>query len=56
MKISNIILIVAGLIIILFCVFCPQIIAIHGIVWRIIIGLLGCFSLVSGVYKEIRKN
>lgn|GEM_PF-6708041 len=51
---SNIILVIIGLIIILFAVFSPSIIAsVHSMTWRIIIGLLGCFSLVSGIYKIV---
>lgn len=57
MKKSNIILIILGLIILLFAVFCPSIIGeIHSMAWRIVIGLLGCFSLVSGFYKIARKK
>lgn len=55
MKKSNIILIILGLIIFLFAVFSP-IAEIHSIAWRIVIGLLGCFSLVSGFYKIARKK
>lgn len=45
-------LIVVGVIIVLFAVFCPLIIAeMHAMMWRIIIGLLGCFSFVTGIYK-----
>lgn len=50
MKKVNFTLVIAGLIIILFAVFCPPIIAeVHGAAWRLVIGLLGCFSLVSGI-------
>lgn len=50
MKIANIALVIVGLIIILFAVFCPSIIAeVHSVTWRIVVGLLGCFSLVSGM-------
>ena len=53
----NIILVILGLIIILFAVFSPSIIAsVHGVTWRIIIGLLGCFSFVSGIYKVVVKK
>ena len=49
---TGIILIVAGFIVISFAIVCPLIIAeVHGIMWRIVIGLLGCFSLVSGICK-----
>lgn len=57
MKKVNIALIVVGLIVILFSVFCPPMIAeVHSIVWRIVIGLLGCFSFVSGIYKTACKK
>ncbi len=50
MKKADFTLMIAGLIIILFAVFCPSIIAeLHGAAWRLVIGLLGCFSLVSGI-------
>lgn len=50
MKIANFTLVIVGLIIILFAVFCPSIIAeAHSVTWRLVIGLLGCFSLVSGI-------
>ena len=52
MKKVNIALVMLGLIIILFAVFCPAIIVkIHSIAWRIVIGLLGCFSLLAGIYR-----
>lgn len=51
------ILIIVGLIVILFVAFCPSTIAeVHSITWRIVIGLLGCFSFVSGMYKIVCKN
>lgn len=55
MKKKNIVLIIIGLIIILLVMFCP-LLKIHSIAWRIIIGLLGCFSFVSGIYKAAQKN
>ena len=57
MKKVNIALVMLGLIIILFAVFCPAIIVkIHSIAWRIVIGLLGCFSLLAGIYKIDHKK
>ena len=58
MKIANIALIVIGVIILLFVAITPlpTIFEIHGVAWRIIIGLLGCFALVLGVYKSVRKK
>ncbi len=54
---SNIILVIIGLIIILFAIFSPYIItSVHSVTWRIIIGLLGCFSLISGIYKMVVKR
>lgn len=54
---ANIALISVGLIVILFAVFCSPIIAeVHSVIWRIIIGLLGCFSLVSGICKIACKK
>lgn len=52
MKKSNIVLILLGLIIVLFAVVSPSIVVeIHSMEWRIVIGLLGCSSLISGFYK-----
>ncbi len=57
MKTVDIALIILGLIIILFAAFCPSIIVeIHSTAWRIVIGLLGCFSLISGFYKIACKK
>lgn len=57
MKKVNIALVILGLIIILFAAFCPSTrVEIHSMAWRIVIGLLGCFSLVSGFYKIARKK
>ena len=57
MKIANFTLVIVGLIIILLAVFCPSIIVeVHSVTWRLVIGLLGCFSLVSGMYKMTRNN
>lgn len=55
MKRANIIMISVGLVIILFVVFCP-LAEEKTMAWRISIGLTGCFSFVSGVYKIVRKN
>lgn len=53
-QLQGITLIAVGLIVVLFAIFCPLIIAeVHAIMWRIIIGLLGCFSFVSGIYKTV---
>lgn len=57
MKKINIVLIIVGVVIILFAVFCPLMIAeIHSLAWRIIIGLLGGFAFISGIYKIAHKN
>ncbi|MCM1136298.1 MAG: hypothetical protein NC400_12080 [Clostridium sp.] len=58
MKKVNIVLAAVGLIVVLFAIFCPSIIAeIHNAAWRIAIGLLGCFSFVSGICKiALRQN
>ena len=55
---KNLALIIMGLLILLFAVIypLPTMLAIHGVAWRIAIGLLGCFSLVSGVYQMVRKR
>lgn len=58
MKKVNIAMVIIGLIIILFVAFCPLAES-KSIAWRISIGLVGCFSLVSGVsgvYKIVCKN
>ena len=57
MKKSNVILIILGLIVILFAIFSPSIIAeMQGMAWRIVIGLLGIFSLGAGIYKIVLKK
>ncbi len=57
MKKINIVLVIVGLIVILFSAFCPSTIAeVHSVTWRTLIGLLGCFSFVSGMYKTVCKN
>lgn len=56
--IRNIILIVVGLIVLMVTVICPfpMMLGISGIVWRVIIGLLGCFSLILGIYRISSKK
>ena len=57
MKRSNVSLIILGLIVILFAIFSPSIIAeMQGMAWRIVIGLLGIFSLGAGIYKIVLKK
>ena len=57
MKKSNVSLIILGLIVILFAIFSPSIIAeMQGMAWRIVIGLLGIFSLGAGIYKIVLKK
>ncbi len=54
MKITNITLILVGLVILVFAVIAP---VPHSITWRTVIGLLGCFSIVAGICKLfIKKN
>lgn len=54
---SNIILLIIGLIIVLFAVFPASIIvSMHSMTRRNIIGSLGCFSLVFGIYKMVVKK
>lgn len=57
MKKTNFVLMIIGLIIVSFAIFPPLIIAeVHGVAWRIIIALLGCFSFTSGIYKTVHKS
>ena len=55
---KEIALIIVGALLLLFAAVypLPTLLAIHGTAWRVIIGLLGCFSLASGIYKTIRKR
>ena len=55
---KEIALIIVGTLLLLFAAAytLPTLLAIHGTAWRVIIGLLGCFSLASGIYKTIRKR
>ncbi len=55
MKKANIAMVIIGLIVILFVAFCPLAES-KNMAWRISIGLVGCFSLVSGVYKTVCKD
>ncbi len=46
-----------GALMILFAVFCPAVIAqVQPLSWRIVIALLGCFLLISGVYRMAHKR
>lgn len=57
MKKVNVTLIILGLIVILFAIFSPSIIAeMQGLAWRIVIGLLGIFSFGAGIYKIVLKK
>ena len=57
MKKVNVVLIILGVIVSLFAIFSQSIIAeMHGLAWRIVIGLLGIFSLGAGIYKIIFKK
>ncbi len=55
---KNISLMIVGLILLIFVAICPlpMMFSISGIAWRIIIGLLSCFSLAFGIYKTARKR
>jgi hypothetical protein len=55
---KNIVIIVIGFIVLIIAAICPlpMILGISGIAWRLIIGLLGCFSLVLGIYKISRNK
>lgn len=57
MKKTGIALMITGALIVSFAVFCPWVIAdIHDLAWRIAIGVLGCFAVVTGVYKAVCRN
>ncbi len=51
------VLIVIGVILLIFAVIYPfpPIFAIPGIIWRIVIGLLGLFLIIMGI-KSVRKR
>ncbi len=55
MKKANIAMVIIGLIVILFVAFCPLAES-KNMAWRISMGLVGCFSLVSGVHKTVCKD
>jgi len=50
---KNIILLIIGVLLLVFVMISPlpAIFAIPGVAWRIMIGLLGCFLTVLGIYK-----
>lgn len=47
-----------GLIFLIVAIVCPlpMMLAISGIIWRIIIALIGCLSLALGIHKIVRKK
>ena len=51
-------LIIAGLILLLFTAICPlpTMLAVPGLVWRIMIGLLGCFMISAGIRSSKVKS
>lgn len=55
---KNIVFIITGLILLIFVIICPfpAILAVPGVAWRLIIGLLGCFLLALGIYKASHKK
>lgn len=55
---KNIMLTAAGLVVLMAAAICPfpMILAIPGTVWRMIIGLLGCFSFALGIYRISGKK
>lgn len=50
--------VIVGLILLILAAICPFpiMLAIPGVVWRIIIGILGCFLFISGIYKKVHKR
>ena len=54
---NSIVLIVIGVILLILATICPfpQIFTIPGIIWRIVIGLLGLFLIIMGI-KSVRKR
>lgn len=47
-----------GLVLLILAAICPfpTVLVIPGVIWRIIIGILGCFLFVSGIYIKIHKK
>ncbi len=56
--IKNMTRIAVGMMLLFVAIICPfpMILAIPGIMWRIIIGILGCFLLALGIYKIAGKK
>ncbi len=54
---KNVVLIIIGLILLLLVAICPfpAILAVPGTAWRVIIGFLGCFLFILGIYKMVCK-
>lgn len=54
---NGIVLIVIGVILLILAAICPfpPIFIIPGIIWRIVIGLLGLFSLITGIKSARRR-
>ena len=54
---KNFVLLVIGLLLIVFVMIfpLPTIFTVSGVVWRVIIGLLSCFLIVSSIYRIRNK-
>ena len=54
---KNFVLLVIGLLLIVFVMIfpLPTIFTVSGVVWRVIIGLLSCFFIVSSIYRIRNK-
>lgn len=54
---KNFVLVIIGLLLIVFVMIfpLPMIFTVSGVVWRIIIGLLSCFLIISSIHR-IRKR
>lgn len=57
-NIARILIGVAGLIVLLFAIICPlpAVLAVPGIVWRVGIGLFGCFFACFRHYENMKKG
>lgn len=55
---NQIILSIVGLLLVLFAAVCPlpAIFSVSGMVWRGVLGVLGCLMLAFGIVRKVRRQ
>jgi di/tricarboxylate transporter len=56
--VKNVALMIVGIVLFVFVLICPlpTMLAISGVAWRIIVGLLGCFLVALGIIKRFHAG